>query len=129
VAALGLAFTPDPISGDLIESADGWWAEDETATAAVHCQLTHELDACPQDPNSGTRLGKAFELGDGPDGVEFVVVELQRTMGVLAEDSLIGQLEVAADRTAAGRVEGQTSYRDLLSGQRIDLNVDPFDGR
>ncbi len=123
-----LAFTINPETGDLIDSADGWFEEDATASSAVQCQLTHQRNAWVGDPDAGSELHKVFEMGDGDDGQEFIRLELQRGLGVLSREQLIGNVQVEVQRADPGVVYAETSYLDLTSGQVVDQVVNPYGG-
>lgn len=124
----GLSFKIDAVTGDFVPSADGWYEEDTTATSAVHCQLTHHRDAWPAAPDDGSLLHLAHELGDGPDGQEFVDLETRRALAVLVDDGLIESALVTVARTDIGRLFVRTSYRDLSTGERVDDEIIPATG-
>jgi hypothetical protein len=122
-------FTLDMITRDLVPSADGWFEEDQTSAAAVVYQLEHHLDESVVDPDSGSRLHLAFELGDTDDAARFIEVETARAMGVLEQEGYISGVAVAAETSdVIGRLNARTRYVDNASAQIVDMVVDPYAG-
>lgn len=128
----GLDFTLDPKTGDLIVGDDGWFEMAETSQAAVVYQLDHERDAWDGDPDAGSLLKKALELG-GSDAQQFAVVETTRALGALAADDVISDVQVKLGPNPApgvppGPLVVLTSYRDNAADDRISGVVNPFGG-
>lgn len=123
-----LDFTTDPATLDLVDSDDGWFEEDETASSAVVCQLTHELDEWVGDPTAGQRFKAGIALGDTEDAEQFLVVEAERALGVLEDEGLISNIEARAERQGGGRIALETTHRDNTSTDPVENLLDPYDG-
>lgn len=122
----GKDFTLDPVTLDLVPSDDGWFEMDSTAVAAVVYQLEHEKDAWDGDPDAGSLVKKALELGATVDAQQYVLVETERALGVLAADDLISDVQVKSEASQFGRLVARTSFRDNSTGDRLAGVVDPF---
>lgn len=121
-----LDFALDPLTLDLVPSA-GWFAMDETATAAVVYQIDHERDGWDGDPEAGSLLHKAKELGASSDAVQFSAIETARAMNVLAGAELISDVAVAAKLEGLGAMGIETSHRDNATGDLVEREVTPFE--
>lgn len=124
----GRDFTPDPITLDLIDSADGWFKEDETASFAAVCQLTHHLDASVVTPNEGSILHQLWDFGGDELGAEGLRVEAIRSLRVLEAPGLVANVEATALLPETGKVYIETSYRDTATGARVDQEASPPTG-
>lgn len=123
-----LDFKIDPLTGDLVDSTDGWFAEADSSEAAVRMQLFHEFNAWWGDPDAGSRIHLAREQGDGITGQAFLVTEIERALQPLIEAGYIANVTTKATRPQVGRVVVELSYRDLKSGQPVALELTPFGG-
>lgn len=124
----GKDFTPDPLTLDLIDSADGWFKEDETASFAAVCQLTHHLDASVVTPEAGSILHQLWDFGGDELGAEGLRVEAIRALRVLETAGLIENVEAVATSPAAGAVFIETRFRDTATGARVDQEASPPTG-
>ncbi len=121
----GKDFTPDDLSLDLVDADDGWFKEDETASFAVVCQLTHQLNASVVTPEDGSELPNLAAFSGDALGAEAIRVEAIRALEVLADVGLIGSVEASASSPAAGLVKLQTSYRDTATGELLTTTIPP----
>lgn len=124
----GKDFTPDPQTLDLVDSADGWFKEDETASFAAVCQLTHHLDASVVTPNEGSILHQLWDFGGDELGAEGLRVEAIRALRVLEGPGLVANVEATAQLPEVGKVYIETSYRDTATGARVDQEASPPTG-
>lgn len=122
-----LSFVFDPITRDLVDTADGWFTEATDSRAEVLWQLESTYLAWWGDPFSGSRL-LAILRGDEPATPQDVVDETKRALQQLADDGIISELAVALDTDEGGRTTLILNYRDRSSGRLVDLAFVPFGG-
>lgn len=123
-----LDFKIDPTTGDLVDSSDGWFVEVDSSETAVYMQLFHRFNEWWGDPDAGSRLHLAHEQGDGITGQAFLVTELERALQPLIDAGYIADVTTKATRTQVGRVVVELGYRDMKSGQAVELELSPFGG-
>lgn len=123
-----LDFKIDPTTGDLVESEDGWFEEVDSSETAVYMALFHRYNEWWGDPDAGSRLHLAHDQGDGIAGRAFLEQETQRAVAPLVAEGYIADVTSKATRTQVGRIVVELSYRDLKSGQAVELELSPFGG-
>lgn len=123
-----LSFVIDVETGDLVDSDDGWFDENDRADAAVYCQAEQEYNAWLGDHTSGSERDRLRSEFDDEQGAISFANDTSRFMGVLVSDGLIDSLAVATEQPEVnGRIHVRSSYRDLASGQIIDELIDPLE--
>lgn len=124
----GLDFQIDPTTGDLVDSTDGWFKEVDSAETAVYMALFHRFNEWWGDPDAGSRLHLAHDQGDGITGRAFIEDEIQRALAPLVAEGYIANVTTVATRPQVGRIVVELSYRDLKSGDAVELVLSPFGG-
>jgi phage gp46-like protein len=124
----GLDFNIDPATGDLIDSDDGAFESVDSATPAVQMALKHHYNAWWGDPAAGSQLHLLRDQGDGVAGREFLEVEVRRALEPLIAAGYIAELDVVVTRPKVGALKAELSYRDLKSGEALELVLSPFGG-
>lgn len=117
----------DPITRDLVDTPDGWFAEGTDSRTIVLWQLEATHNAWWGDPASGSRI-RAILAGDDPGDINDVRDEVGRALQELVKDGIISDLSVSVDKDEAGRNALILNYRDLSSGELVDLAYVPFGG-
>lgn len=124
-----LDFKIDAVSEDFVESDDGWFADDQTASTAIRYQLTHDWNAWFADWDKGSRRREAFQLGDGPVGQQFLQTDDERALGMLVNAGYIADVVVSIVRPQPGRLYENIVCRDLRTGQPLELELAPLSPR
>ena len=117
----------DPITRDLIDTADGWFLESTDSRTAVLFQLEARYAAWWADPTSGSRI-RAIIAGDEPPTPLELRDETLRALQPLVDEQIISELAVALDEDEVKRTVVLISYRDRSSGHPVDLAYVPFGG-
>lgn len=105
-------FSTDPITGDWA-LADGDLVRSELGETAVLHQLAAHHDRWWGDPQVGSLLHERDRYTATPGPA--IEAELRRALGVLERDGTIADVEARAVETAAGRVEAETTYRQVAA--------------
>jgi phage gp46-like protein len=127
LATGSLSLVIDPITRDLIDSADGWFVESTDSRTMVLFQLESTYQAWWGDPTSGSRI-RALLRGDEPATAQDVADETLRALQPLVDDGIISDLTVGTDVDEAKRTVILLTYRDRTSGRPVDLAYVPFGG-
>jgi len=117
----------DPITRDLIDTADGWFLESTDSRTLVLWQLEATYQAWWGDPFSGSRT-RAIKSGEDPGNADDLRAEVLRALKDLVDDGIISDLAVVTDIDEGGRVVLVLNYRDRASGNLVDLAYVPFGG-
>lgn len=113
----------DPVTMDLVDDGvGGFEVVTSAATAVMHQMLCH-FDEWWGDAEMGSRLHR-LELFIAAPG-DLIADECLRALRVLEAAGRITDLTAEATETAPGRVDVRTSYRDMRSGQPVDLTLTP----
>lgn len=116
----------DPITGDFIDDGRGGWLRTVYSDTSVIHQLECHYNAWWADPELGSRLHDRDLFTAAP--ARLVEEEMRRALGRLVLDGRIADLEVAAVEAGAGRVDGQTRYRDVATDQRVSATLPALRG-
>lgn len=127
LATGSLSLVIDPITRDLIDSADGWFVEGTDSRTMVLFQLESTYGAWWGDPTAGSRI-RAIISGEDPGGAQELVDETLRALQPLVDDGIISDLFVRSDLDEAKRTVLLLTYRDRTSGRPVDLAYVPFGG-
>lgn len=110
----------DPETLDLVIGDDGDFETVETAESAVIMQACCHEGEFFGDKTLGNKIHR-MRVG----GADEVRLEWQRSFGVLVSDGLISDLGVDTETPSPGKVYGLTSFYDAISGQAIELRIQP----
>lgn len=127
IATGALSLVIDPITRDLIDSADGWFVEATDSRTMVLFQLESTYAAWWGDPTAGSKIRSVIR-GEDPGGAQDVVDETLRALQPLVVDGIISDLTVRTDVDEAKRAVILITYRDRTSGRPVDLAYVPFGG-
>ncbi len=117
----------DPITRDLVDTADGWFQEATDSRTIVIWQLEATYGAWWADSTSGSRV-RAIIAGADPGDINDVRDEVLRCLQELVKEGIISELAAVADVDEVGRPVIVLNYRDLASGDMVDLAYVPFGG-
>lgn len=117
----------DPVTFDYVRTPDGAWAETADSRSIMLIAIELELGASPFDPQDGTMLAELRRTGD-PITPEIVKEETLRVGSALQAAGVISGLVVNVRdehgnvlRDGSGRLVVQLSWRDLASGNPVEL--------
>lgn len=127
IANTALSFVIDPVTRDLIKTADGWFQEGTDSRTMVLWQLEATFAAWWGDATSGSRI-KAVISGEDPGDITAVRDEALRALQLLVGEGVISELTVTNDVDETGRPVILLNYRDAASGSFVDLAYVPFGG-
>lgn len=126
-AALNLVI--DPLTGDLVDAADGGFLASTDSRTAVLFQLESRFLTWWGDPFAGSRIREMLASGDDvPISGQSLRDETLRALQPLVDDGIISDLKVALDLDENGRKVVLLAYTDRTSGRPVDLAYVPFGG-
>lgn len=124
-AQLDLAI--DPVTRDLVDTADGLWLETADSKSAVLWQVEQRADEWWVDDGTGSRVQAMLER-ERPCSADELVDETKRAMQLLVDELVIADLDIRLAGEDGDRVTITISYTDIASGRRIDQSVVPYGG-
>lgn len=127
LAANALSLVIDPLTGDLIDTPDGWFQEGTDSRTEVLWQLRALYNAWWGDSSSGSKL-KAAISGPDPGDAQSITDEALRALQPLVTEGVISDLAVTNDVDEGGHLVILLNYRDRSSGSLVDLAYVPFPG-
>ena len=115
------SYERDPVTGDLIPDGRGGWRKIETAANLVRNQMLARAGECWQDPELGSRLHDRERFK--ANAAVLVQDECRRVLARVEAVGRIANVEVVAAQTRSGRIDVNTRFVDLSSGQVVSLKL------
>jgi hypothetical protein len=117
----------DPITRDLIDSADGWFVESNDSRTAVLFQLESTYGAWWGDPTSGSKV-RAIKSGEEPGTARTLRTRCFARCSRWSRTGSSPSSRCAPTSTRRSASVVLITYRDRASGRPVDLAYVPFGG-
>ena len=117
----------DPVTHDYVPNGKGGYLKTRTASTAVYHQILDELDRWWGDSEAGSKLYLLARENAGEANLRKAAEYMKAALDPFVKAGRIAELEINVKRDARNRFVLEGGYRDVQSGEQIDLgSVLPF---